>query len=210
MYQRFILEEIEEALADMPVVFINGPRQAGKSTLAQLLCESHPGARYRTLDDLPTLRSARNDPISFVSGHDGLLIIDEVQRAPDLFLPIKAEVDRNRRPGRFLLTGSANILLLPNICESLAGRMEIQTLYPLACSEIRGEHFDLIAHLFSSNLLDILPANSCNREQVAERIVVGGFPDMQGRTAKRRNAWMKAYQTALLQRDVRDLMMMAL
>ena len=121
MYSRHISPLLVEALADTPVVLLNGARQTGKSTLAQSLAASN-AYRYLTLDDRVVFAAARDDPVGFVAGLSGPVILDEIQRAPEIFLPIKAEVDRDRRPGRFLLTGSANVLLLPRMADSLAGR----------------------------------------------------------------------------------------
>ena len=119
MFDRQISAEIIEALADTPVVLVIGPRQAGKTTLVRSLPESGPNHEYVTLDDITSLSAARLDPAGFLQGRP-MLCIDEVQRAPDLLLTIKAEVDRDRTPGRFILTGSANVLSLPKVSESLA------------------------------------------------------------------------------------------
>ena len=135
MLVRNITPKIIEALADTPVVMLNGARQTGKSTLAQsLLKENHVG-KYVTLDDATALSAAKHDPVGFIANLGESIVIDEIQRAPELFLAIKADVDRNRKPGRYLLTGSANVLLLPRLSESLAGRMEIFTLWPLSQGE---------------------------------------------------------------------------
>lgn len=113
MYVRNITPKIIDALADTPVVMLNGARQTGKSTLAKsLLSEKHIG-RYITLDDATVLAAAQHDPAGFIAGLGESAVIDEIQRAPELFVAIKADVDRNRKPGRYLLTGSANVLLLP-------------------------------------------------------------------------------------------------
>ena len=132
MYTRHISLLLVDALADTPVVLLNGARQTGKSTLAQSLSATN-AYRYLTLDDHVVLAAAKNDPVGFIAGLSGPVILDEVQRAPEIFLPIKAEVDRDRRPGRFLLTGSANVLLLPRMADSLAGRMEV----PVALAAIK-------------------------------------------------------------------------
>ncbi|MBP6797721.1 MAG: AAA family ATPase, partial [Luteimonas sp.] len=138
MYDRHIAPLLLEALADTPVVLLNGARQTGKSTLAQSLREAIP-RRYLTLDDHTTLAAARSDPAGFIAALAGPVVIDEIQRAPELFLAIKAAVDRDRArgqaAGRFLLTGSANVMLLPALADSLAGRMEIVPLTPLSCAE---------------------------------------------------------------------------
>src|SRR5665213_2113131 len=135
MYQRLIEQRAEEALADTPAVLVVGPRRAGKTTLVRKMGES--GRTYLTLDDQTTLDAARSDPVGFIRGLDRA-IIDEVQRAPDLLLAIKKTVDEDYRPGRFLLTGSANVLTLPRIADSLAGRMETIQMLPLARAEIDG------------------------------------------------------------------------
>ena len=128
LFHRFAAARVTAALKDTPVVMVTGPRQCGKTTLVRDLVA---GARaYRTLDDETALAGARQDATGFVRGLDRSTI-DEVQRAPDLLRAIKQSVDQDRRPGRFLLTGSANVLTLPTVSESLAGRMEIVTLLPL-------------------------------------------------------------------------------
>ena len=131
-YPRGILRSLQEALSDTPVVALLGPRQSGKSTLAIALA---PRREYVTLDEEPTLRTAREDPVEFVAALPARVTIDEVQRVPQLLLAIKAAVDRDRRPGRFLLTGSADLLLLPKVADSLAGRIEFVQLHPLTESE---------------------------------------------------------------------------
>jgi len=122
LHPRYLQPRIEAALKDTPVVCILGPRQVGKSTLSQQLA---PKRAYLTFDDNAILVSASQDPTGFVQGLPENVTLDEVQRVPELLRAIKAEVDRNRAPGRFLLTGSANLLLLPKVKESLAGRVEI-------------------------------------------------------------------------------------
>lgn len=204
MLHRNAAGAIDLALADTPVVLLNGPRQSGKSTLAQYLVVDRPG-QYVTLDDAATLAAARADPAAFVEQGDGLLVIDEVQRAPELFVAIKATVDRDRRPGRYLLTGSANVMLVPTISESLAGRMEILPLWPLSQGEIEGRREGFIEGLFAADfplrpLADRVPSAS-----YIERVLAGGFPEARSRRDGRRRAWFNSYITALLERDVRDL-----
>jgi predicted AAA+ superfamily ATPase len=210
MYQRSIRTQLLEALEDTPVVFLNGARQTGKSTLVREMAESDHPARYITLDDPTVLSAAQHDPAGFLAGIDGPVIIDEVQLAPRLFPALKMIVDRNRRPGRFLLTGSANILLVPRVAESLAGRTEILTLWPLAQSEIEGREGSLIDRLFSGELTGLrLPQDSPGREgraDLLERLVRGGYPEVVGRKREdRRRSWFNAYLTTILQRDVREM-----
>lgn len=209
MYHRNIESSLLAALADTPVVLLNGARQTGKSTLAQRLVETKWPARYVTLDDVAVQAAAQSDPQSFLSSFEGPVIIDEIQRAPELFLPIKLTVDRQRRSGRFLLTGSANVLLLPALAETLAGRMEILTLWPLSQGEINGVQDDFVDRVlakefnpasFQSERLDF------KREELIGLMLRGGFPEIIERPDfERRRAWFRSYLTTILQRDVRDL-----
>lgn len=205
MYTRHILPLLNEALADTPVVLLNGARQTGKSTLTQSLSAENI-RRYLTLDDHVTLAAAKSDPDGFVAGLNGPVTLDEVQRVPELFLAIKASIDRDRSPGRFLLTGSANVLLLPGIADSLAGRMEILSLWPLSNAEIVGAPtINLVDWLFDGpmNALGISP---CDRAQLIEKLLCGGYPEVVSRNSpRRRAAWFNSYLQAIMQRDVRDL-----
>ena len=205
MHPRHLFPLLVEALSDTPVVLLNGARQTGKSTLVQALAAAK-GYRYLTLDDRVVLAAARNDPAGFIAGFDGPLILDEVQRAPDLFLAIKAAVDAHRIPGRFLLTGSANVLLLPRIAESLAGRMEVLSLWPLSCAEQADTPTCNLADWLFDGRIDALDVPPCDRDRLTTALLGGGFPDAIQRTSPhRRGAWFDAYLDAILQRDVRDL-----
>ena len=124
LYPRFVRSRLEEALEDTPVVLVHGPRQCGKTTLARMVGDA-AGYEYITFDDDVQLAAAQADPVGFVADLTDRTVLDEVQRVPALFLSLKTAVDRNRRPGRFILTGSANVLLVPKLADSLAGRMEI-------------------------------------------------------------------------------------
>lgn len=206
MLHRNITAPLLAALADTPVVLVHGARQTGKTTLVRSLPDRGFHARYVTFDDTAVLAAAESDTESFLAQIGEPVIIDEVQRLPRLALAIKASVDRDRRPGRFLLTGSANVLHLPKLADSLAGRMEIQTLWPLSQGELAGVKDDIVAVLFG----DTSPAGLSFRERssvpLVERLCVGGYPEVQSRkSAERRHAWFSAYITTLLQRDVRDL-----
>lgn len=203
MYRRNILSKLTKALADTRVVLLIGARQVGKSTLAQQLAQQR-GGQYLTLDDPVVATLARTDPAALVEGATGLTVIDEVQSAPALFPALKREVDRHPMPGRFLLTGSANVFMLPTAAESLAGRMEVLTLEPLAQAEIEGSQHNLVDTLF-----DPAPWSRrlvrTDRADVARRLVASGFPEALGREdTQRRDAWFRAYLASLLQRDVRD------
>lgn len=202
-YPRFAEPRLKEALADTPVVLIHGPRQCGKTTLAKQL-GAKAGYEYRSFDEEVTLASARSDPVGFVAELPPKCILDEVQRVPGIFTSLKIAVDRDRTPGRFLLTGSANVLLVPALADSLAGRLGIQRLYPLAQSELAGNPPRFLDTLFGGRF----PARTRPRlgRQLAGRIVDGGYPVALARsTASRRTAWYRDYVETLVQRDVRDL-----
>jgi len=205
MIPRSVMPAILEALSDTPVVLLNGARQTGKSTLTQWLTqEAHP-ARYITLDDTAVLSAARSDPSGFLADLDGPLVLDEVQRAPELFLAIKVAVDRNRVPGHFLLTGSANPLLLPKLSESLAGRMEILTLWPFSQGELEKRREDFIDRIFA-NRLPQFPTSDLSRNELIRRVLTGGYPEVAVKlSASRRSAWFRSYVTTIVQREVRDL-----
>lgn len=205
MFARNLEPSILAALADSPVVFLNGARQTGKSTLSRRLADGPHPARYLTLDDLGVLSAAKNDPQGFLAGLDGPVILDEVQRAPELFLALKAAVDRDRKPGRFLLTGSASALVLPDLSQALTGRMEILTLWPLSQGEIEGVEEGFIDALFAPNAA--LPSfKPLSRAQLWERVVHGGYPEPFNRPQpERRRAWVDSYVTTIVERDVRDL-----
>ena len=201
---RAITPRLLTALGDTPAVMLVGPRQAGKSTLVQSIAGGPHPARYLSLDDLPTLEAARRDPVGLIERADGSLVIDEIQRAPELLLPIKAAIDRDRRPGRFILTGSAQVMLLPSVSESLAGRIEVHTLWPFSQAEIErvpGRMIELL--LDESSPAGIAPAST--REDLIERIVRGGFPEAVAREADRRQEWLASYLTVIVQRDLREL-----
>ena len=203
MYRRNILERVNAALADTRVVLLNGARQVGKSTLAQQLAQQR-GGQYLTLDDPVIAELARTDPSALVDGATGLTVIDEVQSAPALFPALKREVDRNPVPGRFLLTGSANVFMLPTAAESLAGRMEVLTLEPLSQAEIAGSSHNLVDALFDPAPWARRTVRT-DRADVVRRLVASGFPEALGRSdPQRRDAWFRAYLASLLQRDVRD------
>ncbi len=204
MYRRNIRARLAAALADTPVVLLNGARQTGKTTLAEDLAGEF-GGRYFTLDDATILSAATADAAGFVRNQDGLTVIDEVQKAPGLFPAIKRQVDIDRKPGRFLLTGSANVLLLPKLSESLAGRMEITTLWPLSQGELADRRERFIDAAFSPALPRLMKAGPPDRD-ISQLVHTGGYPETAARTdVARRQAWFGAYITAILQRDVRDL-----
>jgi predicted AAA+ superfamily ATPase len=201
LYPRRIEARIAEALSDTPVVLIAGPRQAGKTTLVRQLATV--GMRYLTLDDELTLLSAKDDPVGMIRSLDRA-IIDEIQRAPQLLLAIKKSVDENRRPGRFLLTGSANVMVLPAVADSLAGRMERLVLLPLSQSELYGSTANWIDAAFAGRLLNV--TTPVVGQALVEAVLRGGYPEAIARTgARRRSVWARQYLDAIIQRDVRDV-----
>lgn len=205
MYRRLLTQNLTDALADSPVVLVNGARQTGKTTLVQSLAAERP-ATYLTLDDIGVLSAARSDPQGFLAGLSGPVVLDEVQHAPGLFPALKAAVDRQRAPGRFLLTGSANVLLLPKLSESLAGRMEVLTLWPLAQAELVGAEINFVDALFAERLPDRQDLPGVDPSELIRRMLGGGYPEPLGRTGpERRRAWFNSYLTTILQRDVRDI-----
>ena len=202
MHTRNIKLELDAAMADTPVVLLNGARQTGKSTLAQAIAQAS-GIPYVTLDDATRLAAAGADAQGFLAGLGDRAVIDEVQKAPGLFPAIKMSVDSDRRPGRYLLTGSANVLLLPQISESLAGRMELITLWPLSQGELHAWREGFLAGVFAKKLP---PLQASGQFDLKTTVLAGTYPEViQRRTGKRRDAWFAAYITALVQRDVRDL-----
>jgi predicted AAA+ superfamily ATPase len=205
MYRRNIAPLVRLALQDTPVVLLNGARQTGKSTLVRGEMLGNSDARYLTLDDAGVLAAVEADPGGFLSGLEGPVILDEVQRSPGLFPAIKAEVDGNRRPGEFLLTGSANVLLLPRLSESLAGRMEILTLWPLSQGEIEDVQEGFVDAVFAEGPISFQQASE-GTPHLFDRLLCGGYPEALARGSEaRRRAWFGSYVTTILQRDVRDL-----
>ncbi len=202
-FPRFAESRLEEALGDTPVVLVHGPRQCGKTTLARKVGD-RGGYDYFSFDDDVARAAAEADPVGFASDLPARTILDEVQRVPGLFTALKSAVDRDRTPGRFLLTGSGNVLLVPNLADSLAGRMEILRLHPLAESELEGEQSDFVELLFGGRIATRRLARLGT--ELAERISRGGYPPAVVRTSPhRRAAWYRDYVEAMVQRDVRDL-----
>ncbi len=211
MIERGITSRLLDALTDRPVTLLTGARQSGKSTLAMAVAAGEHPARYLTMDDPPVLAAAAGDPVGFLDGLAGDVVLDEVQLVPGLFRPLKAAVDRDRRSGRFLLTGSAQVLLLPRLSESLAGRMEVLTLWPLAQHEVESSTGSFIDDAFAGRSVFGAPkGGGASRlptpEEVRRSILVGGFPEVRNlRDGQRRAAWFASYVTTILQRDVRDI-----
>ena len=201
MYPRFAKSKVEDALSDTRVVLIAGPRQSGKTTLATGFASKD--VPYLTLDDTTTLRSAADDPVGFLRGF-GKAVIDEIQRVPDLLLSIKTAIDDDKTPGRFLLTGSANLMTIPKVADSLAGRMEVIRLLPLSQAEIRGGMPNFIDRIFAG----APPAANhiIVGDELVEIVLSGGYPEALGRQKwSRKQDWYHGYLDAIIQRDIRDV-----
>lgn len=205
MFTRNLHSEVAAALSRSPVTLLTGARQVGKSTLARMFVDQGVLDRYSTLDDLSTLDAARSDPAGFVSGIDGPVVIDEVQLEPRLFRAIKAEVDRDRRPGRFLLTGSADLSVLPAASDALVGRMETLTLWPLTQGEIRGVRDGFLDRVLDPGERWSRPGDiRLDRAGLARAICAGGYPEPLLREPADREPWYRSYIELVVRRDVAE------
>ncbi|MEV6156226.1 ATP-binding protein [Nonomuraea sp. NPDC052129] len=194
-----------EALADTRVVVVNGARQVGKSTLASLIAARADNARQLYLDDPAILAAAEEDPVAFIQ-HDGLLMIDEIQRTPQLLLPIKHAVDRHPRAGRFLLTGSARLLGLRDLPDALPGRTETIELWPLSQGEIDGAPDGFVDHVFTHGADVAMNPSPLRKPDYVDRALRGGYPEAVRRDPGRgRNRFFDSYITDLVTRDVRQI-----
>jgi predicted AAA+ superfamily ATPase len=205
LIRRHALPLVVETLSYARVTFLMGARQVGKSTLVREIAAEHHAAEMLSLDDQATRQAAAGDPTGFVAGLRGPVVIDEVQRVPDLLLAIKDTVDRDPRPGRFLLTGSANILTAPRIYDALSGRINIERLWPLSQAEIEAADANIVDALFAGDPPQIADA-SIGRDAWVPRAALGGYPEVRARPPGRaRRSWFEDYLTSVLQRDLRDL-----
>lgn len=196
---------IAEALSDTRVVLLMGARQAGKSTLAeQVVRQEHP-AQIVNLDEAPMRESATSDPEGFIAGLKRPVLIDEVQRGgPDLFLAIKSIVDKDKSPGQFLLTGSADVLRTRRVWEALTGRVETVNLWPLAQAEVERSSSNVVDALFAGEPPEVTDAPK-GREALKDRLTAGGYPEARARTPSRRNRWFDSYLRTTLERDLPDI-----
>ncbi len=200
MYPRFIENRVNEALTDTRVVLVSGPRQSGKTTLARQIASTN--IPFLNLDDKTTLDAASADPVGFIRGLDRA-VIDEIQRVPDLLLAIKTAVDTDPRPGRFLLTGSANLMTVPRVADSLAGRMKVVRLLPLAQAELQGKPSVFLETVFAGQVPKI--GDAVAGADLLERVLAGGYPEALTRSKwNRRQEWYLDYIEAIVQRDVRE------
>ncbi len=202
LYPRKLESRLTEALADTPVVCLLGSRQVGKTTLVQQLDQKRT---YINFDDTTLVNVAKQDPVSFIQGLPDLVTLDEVQRVPELMPAIKTAVDQHRQPGRFLLTGSANLLLLPSVQESLAGRVEVLQLNPLSEQEKQRGNATLLKQLLDGKIKAAISGEQTLVSGVAEAVCRGGYPEPNTRTAERSRQWHRQYVNAIIQRDVKDI-----
>ena len=201
MYKRLLESKVGEALSDTPVVLIVGPRRAGKTTLVRKI--GGEGRAYITLDDQSMLDAAQSDPAGFVRSLNEVTI-DEIQRAPGLLLAIKKSVEENYRPGRFLLTGSANVMTLPQVAESLAGRIEILRLLPLARAEVEDTEPTFLDRVFAGTLR--CTGQATVGDDLVRVVLAGGFPEALARKSERRRQnWARSWLASVLTRDLRDI-----
>jgi predicted AAA+ superfamily ATPase len=203
LIERHIRPSLVTALAEARVVCLLGARQAGKTTLVRSVADQEHPARYVSLDDPAALEVARTDPAGFVAGGERL-VIDEVQRAPDLLLAIKRVVDTDSARGQFLLTGSANILTLPQIADALPGRVDYLTIWPFSQGELRGTRSGFLEASFAGKS-PAVEAAQIGRLAYAEQIIRGGFPEIVDASWSRRRRFFSGYADSILGREVDEL-----
>jgi len=195
------MENLKAALTDTPAVLIHGARQSGKTTLAKMLGNEYS---YYTFDDETTLTAARLDPIGFVDRLPNRCILDEVQIVPEIFRTLKKAIDEKREPGRFILTGSANLMLLPQVSDSLAGRVEILRLHPLSQIEIESSGANAILRMFAGEIAS--KDTKIDYDDILDRVVRGGYPEPFKRVNIARNrTWYRNYTTTIIERDLQDI-----
>lgn len=202
-YPRFLTPRLLEACQDTPLLLIKGARQVGKSTLMQELI-SHFKGNSLSLDDPSLLSIARQDPRGFIDQIKTPVLLDEVQRAPEVVLPLKLRIDRDRQPGQFFLTGSADFHTLPMIADSMAGRIEIRTLWPLSQGEINKKKEGFLNMVFNEAWPPSLSVLS--RDDLYHKVIQGGYPEAISRKdAERRAIWFDSYLEAIIQKDIREI-----
>ena len=205
LFARRIRPTVLEALRDARVVLIAGARQVGKTTLTKEIAASEHPMRTLTLDDQPTRRAALEDPAGFLAGLDTPVLIDEIQRAPDLLLEIKQAVDRDTTPGRFLLTGSANILASKRVIDALTGRVERIRMWPLAQTEILDGKLNLVDELLAGRAPQVVNA-PVGRRAFSSIIAAGGYPEARLREpGPNRERWFESYIDTAIERDLREI-----
>ena len=201
MYYRLVEKYVKEVMADTRVVLLTGPRQSGKTTLATKIADNNMS--FLSLDDPTLLIAAQQDPIGFIKDRDRV-VIDEVQRVPELILAIKLSVDSDRRPGRFLLTGSTDLRILPIVADSLAGRIEAIQLYPLCQAEIFSGQGNFLDSLFDGNKLAIGKLQT--GKELANLVFSGGYPEALSQSnLNKKNRWQRNYLNRIIREDIPKL-----
>jgi uncharacterized protein len=203
LIERGLADVLLEAMRCARVVALLGPRQAGKSTLARMLAAEHLGADYLSLDEEPIRSLALADPAGFIAARTRPVVIDEVQRAPELLLAIKARVDRDPAVGQFLLTGSANLRRIPAVSDALPGRVDYLTLWPLTQGEIAGRSEGFLTSLFDRSV-PMLSDAPVGRHSYAEMLLTGGFPEARTRPRAALGTFFASYVDSIVDRDVAD------
>jgi hypothetical protein len=201
---RLVLPRILEAMTDTPVVVVNGARQVGKSTLVTDLLDLPGRVEVMTLDHEPTLRAASIDPRSFVERSVDTLVIDEAQLEPRLFRAVKAAVDADRRPGRFVLTGSARLLSIPEMADALVGRVEVVELWPFSEVELAGSRTSGL-DIIEQSPGELVNSRPLKRSELAGLVVRGSLPEVVNRAPNRRRAWFEAYASTSITRVVNQI-----
>lgn len=202
-YPRFLKPRLLEACQDTPLLLIKGARQVGKSTLMQELISLFEGQTL-TFDNPSILALAREDPQGFIEQLQTPALIDEVQRAPEIVLPLKLRIDKNRKSGQFLLTGSADFQTLPTIAESMAGRIEIRTLWPLSQGELNRKQETFLERAFKGSWPTTF--SQLSRQELYDKVIQGGYPEAVRRTdTERRSLWFDSYLEALIQKDIKAI-----
>jgi uncharacterized protein len=200
---RYLKSSLLQAFKVSPVTLLVGPRQTGKTTLMREIAEEL-GMHYLTFDTLKQLVAAQDDPEGFIAGLETPIIIDEVQRVPEIALPIKLRIDLNRVAGSFGLTGSANPLVAPKLNDSLAGRMFILHMWPLSMGEIQSKQSRFLELAFDPTA-KFSVKSPCSRKEVIEILLKGGYPDALVLDAAMRDQWYDNLLTTILERDVQDI-----
>lgn len=209
--ERALTPLILQGLKDSPAVFINGPRQAGKSTLVRQVMKAQPGAAYMTFDDLSTQAAAKNDPEAFLRRAKSPLILDEVQLVPEVFRALKLVIDEKRHTdperanGNFLLTGSTNVMLLPALSDSLVGRMQILTLLTLSMREVMKNPENLIDQLFADDLRFKSASKPIPDQGIYDIMAASTYPGITTHPHLNQDRWFESYLTTLVQRDIKAL-----
>ena len=204
-FNRIILSHLEEALKYFPIVLLTGARQVGKSTLSAKIIEN-----YITFDDINIYVSASTDPIAFIKNLKKPVVLDEIQKIPQIFETIKYDVDNNRVNGSYLLTGSANVIGFKKTTDTLAGRIALLELYPLSMKELSDKNENIIDILFDDIYLDYKNDKfndlKYKYNEIINQVILGGYPEIQKiNSQKGRYIWFSSYISTYIERDVRDI-----